>query len=100
MLSPVPAISQYEDTIRAFHWLYLLSDQSVVQTALNTITVAASTMQDTVFSMFGGEAKKEKVEAENSQTGQGKKETVHTATLLENPLFAAAGLLGLDVAGS
>lgn len=81
----------YSYTIRASANLYW-NDQSVVETAtdaattaVSTVTAAATTMQDSVFSMFGGGAKKEKVEDEDRGDNSGSAKAQKEAAAGENP---------------
>jgi Ran-binding protein 1 len=49
------------------------------------VTAAASNMQDSVFSMFGGGAKKEKVEDEDRGDTSGSAKAQKAAAAEENP---------------
>ncbi|KFY64149.1 hypothetical protein V496_03447 [Pseudogymnoascus sp. VKM F-4515 (FW-2607)] len=54
-------------------------------TAASTVTAAATNMQDSVFSMFGGGAKKEKVEDEDRGDNSGSAKAQKAAAASENP---------------
>ncbi|KFY87170.1 hypothetical protein V500_07145 [Pseudogymnoascus sp. VKM F-4518 (FW-2643)] len=54
-------------------------------TAASTVTAAATNMQDSVFSMFGGGAKKEKVEDEDRGDNSGSAKAQKAAAAGENP---------------
>ncbi|KFY15552.1 hypothetical protein V492_01916 [Pseudogymnoascus sp. VKM F-4246] len=61
------------------------SATGAASTAASTVTAAATNMQDSVFSMFGGGAKKEKVEDEDRGDNSGSAKAQKEAAAGENP---------------